>query len=98
MEILEDRLTLWDGGDSAAVFASGMAAITTSLLAHIRPGDVIVYSAPIYGGTNHVMRHIMPAWNIEAIPFPAGVPFAEVEPPLRAAIGDRPVGAAGRRS
>jgi methionine-gamma-lyase len=93
LEILEDRLTLWDGGDRAAVFASGMAAITTSLLAHIRPGDVIVYSAPIYGGTNHFMRHILPTWNIEAIPFPAGAPFAEVEADLRVAIGHRTLGA-----
>ena len=38
LEILEDRLTLWDEADSAAVFESGMAAITTSLLAFVRPG------------------------------------------------------------
>gem|GEM_PF-3776162 len=32
LEILEDRLTLWDQAEAAAVFASGMAAITTTLL------------------------------------------------------------------
>ncbi len=93
LEILEDRLTLWDGAERAASFASGMAAITTSLLAYLRPGDVILYSAPLYGGSNHFMRHILPGWNIEAIPFPAGEPFGPLVPGLLAAIGDRPVGA-----
>lgn len=93
LEILEDRLTLYDGAESAAVFASGMAAITTSLLALVQPGDVIVYSAPIYGGSNHFLRQIMPRFGVTPIPFPAGVPFAEVEPALRQAIGDRPLGA-----
>lgn len=93
LEILEDRLTLWDEAEQAAVFASGMAAITTALLAFLRPGDAIVYSAPIYGGTNHFMRHILPTWDITAIPMPAGQPFAPLEAGLRAAIGDRPVGA-----
>ncbi len=93
LEILEDRLTLWDGAERAAVFASGMAAITTSLLAYLRPGDAIVYSAPIYGGSNHFMRHILPAWDIVTIPFPAGESFGPLEAGLREAIGDRPVGA-----
>ncbi len=94
LEILEDRLTLFDGAESAAVFASGMAAITTSLLALLQPGDVVLYSAPIYGGSNHFLRQIMPRFGVTAIPFPAGVPFATVEAELRAAIGDRPLGAA----
>lgn len=93
LEILEDRLTLFDGAESAAVFASGMAAITTSLLAAIQPGDAIAYSAPIYGGSNHFLRHIMPRLGVTPIPFPAGVPFREVEAGLRREIGDRPLAA-----
>ena len=38
LEILEDRLTLWDGAEAAAVFASGMAAISTTLLHFTTPG------------------------------------------------------------
>lgn len=93
LEILEDRLTLFDGAESAAVFASGMAAITTSLLAVVQPGDAIAYSAPIYGGSNHFLRHIMPRFGVTPIPFPAGVPFTEVEGQLRREIGDRPLAA-----
>ena len=50
LEILEDRLTLWDEAESAAVFESGMAAISTSALTFLRPGDLVVFSEPSYGG------------------------------------------------
>src|SRR3970282_1124847 len=38
LEILEDRLTLWDGAESCAVFNSGMAGIATTLMAFVRRG------------------------------------------------------------
>src|SRR5690606_27789027 len=53
LEILEDRLCLWDGAEACAVFESGMAAITTSLLATARPGDAVVFSEPLYGGSEY---------------------------------------------
>src|SRR5688572_6651448 len=49
-EILEDRLAIWDEAEKAAVFASGMAAISTLLLTFLRPGDTILHSRPLYGG------------------------------------------------
>src|SRR5512134_3193839 len=52
LEILEDRLGLWDGAEACAVFASGMAAITTALLAVVKPGDVVLHSEPLYGGSD----------------------------------------------
>jgi methionine-gamma-lyase len=51
LEVLEDRLALWEQGEAAAVFSSGMAAISTALWAFVRPGDVILMSQPLYGGT-----------------------------------------------
>ena len=48
LEILEDRLTLWDEAEAAAVFESGMAAISTTLLTFLKPGDVIVRVDPRY--------------------------------------------------
>ena len=44
LEVLEDRLALWDRADSAAVFSSGMSAIVTFILAFVRPGDVLMHS------------------------------------------------------
>ena len=64
LEILEDRLTLWDGADSAAVFESGMAAISTTALTYLRPGDLVVFSEPSYGGTEHLFHEILPQFDI----------------------------------
>jgi methionine-gamma-lyase len=64
LEILEDRLTLWDGAESAAVFGSGMAAIATAALTFLRPGDLLVFSEPSYGGTEYLFHHILPQFGI----------------------------------
>ena len=65
LEILEDRLTLWDGAESAAVFESGMAAISTTALTFLRPGDLVVFSEPSYGGTEYLFHEILPQFDIQ---------------------------------
>jgi len=72
LEILEDRLTLWDEAESAAVFSSGMSAITTMILALVRPGEIVLHSEPLYGGTDHFLRHIAPEFGIKLAGFRAG--------------------------
>lgn len=67
LEILEDRLTLWDGAEAALVFESGMAAISTTLLNFLSPGDVILHSEPIYGGTDYLLKHILPRFGIRPV-------------------------------
>jgi methionine-gamma-lyase len=64
LEVLEDRLALWEGAEMAAVFSSGMSAITTALLAYLRPGDVLLYSRPIYGGTETLIEKTLPNYGI----------------------------------
>jgi methionine-gamma-lyase len=78
LEILEDRLTLWDGADSCAVFESGMAAIATVVLAHVRPGDTILHSDPLYGGTEYLFHHVLPSFGIGAVGFRAGSSCQEI--------------------
>ena len=56
LEILENRLTLWDEAEECAVFESGMAAITTVLLEFLKPGDLLLISNPIYGGSDHFIK------------------------------------------
>jgi cystathionine beta-lyase/cystathionine gamma-synthase len=41
-----------EGADGACAFASGMAAISGALLAHLRPGDRVLLAEQIYGGTS----------------------------------------------
>jgi methionine-gamma-lyase len=67
LEILEDRLTLWDEAEAAAVFESGMAAISTTLLTFLRPGDVVLFSEPVYGGTDFLLKHILPRFGIRPV-------------------------------
>jgi methionine-gamma-lyase len=83
LEILEDRLTLWDEAEAAAVFASGMAAITTTLLTFLRPGDVLLHSEPVYGGTDFLFKHILPQFGIRVVGFRAGTPPEQAELLLR---------------
>lgn len=64
LEILEDRLTLWDRAEACAVFSSGMSAIATTLFYLLNPGDVIVHSEPLYGGTDYLIKRILPRFGI----------------------------------
>ena len=59
LEMLEDRLAIWDQAEASLVFASGMAAISTTLWAYARPGSVIIHSGPVYGGTDFLLKKIL---------------------------------------
>lgn len=69
LEILENRLTLWDKADDCAVFESGMAAISTVLLEFLKPGDLVAYTSPSYGGTDHFINHFLPKIGVDHICF-----------------------------
>ena len=71
LEVLEDRLAVWDEAEKSLVFASGMAAISTSLMAYLRPGDVLLHSEPVYGGTEYLVHNILPEFNIKRVGFMA---------------------------
>jgi methionine-gamma-lyase len=67
LEVLEDRLALWEGGEAACVFSSGMSAISTTLWAYLKPNDVLLMSEPLYGGTETLIDKTMPAFGIGAV-------------------------------
>ena len=69
LEILEDRLTIWDEAEACAVFDSGMAAISTTVLEFLQPGDVLLSSEPIYGGTEHLFDSVLAKFGIKTIEF-----------------------------
>ena len=72
-QILEDQiLPLEPGAQAAAVFNSGMAAIMTALLAVLSPGDSLVYTVPIYGGTQTLIQNFLEPFGIAGIPVTAG--------------------------
>ncbi|MBL0340118.1 MAG: cystathionine gamma-synthase family protein [Bacteroidetes bacterium] len=69
LEILENRLCLWDEAEEAAAFESGMSAITTVLLEFLKPGDLLLSSIPLYGGSDHFINKILPKWGINVASF-----------------------------
>ena len=84
-EIVEDRLAVYEGAESGVLFASGMAAITTTILAFARPGDVILHSQPLYGGTETLLSRTMANFGISATGFVDGVSEAAVRVAAREA-------------
>ncbi|HEY0898841.1 MAG TPA: cystathionine gamma-synthase family protein [Sphingobacteriaceae bacterium] len=72
LEILENRLTLWDEAEDCAVFESGMSAITTTLLEFLKPGDLLLFSNPVYGGTDHFIKKILTKFGIHVVSFKVG--------------------------
>ncbi len=72
-EIVEDRIAVFEGAESCILFSSGMSAIATTLLAFARPGDVILHSQPLYGGTETLLSRFMASMGIGAVPFSDGI-------------------------
>ena len=91
LEIVEDRLALWDEAEACAVFESGMAAITTTFWEMLNPGDLLVHSEPLYGGTDHFINHVLPRFGIKSVGFPANACVSEIEQLIAEKGEGRPV-------
>jgi cystathionine beta-lyase/cystathionine gamma-synthase len=72
-DILEDQIVpLEPRAEAAAVFNSGMAAITTLFLSLCPPDTSVVYTVPLYGGTYHFIRHVLALRGVTDIAVRAG--------------------------
>lgn len=72
LEILEGRLSLWEKAEDCAVFESGMSAISTVFLEFLKPGDLLLFSSPTYGGTDHFINHVLTKFGIYILNFESG--------------------------
>lgn len=72
LEIFENRLCVFDGAEQGAAFASGMAAIFTTIAALSRPESYMIYLSPVYGGTEVLLDNFMPQLNIRCVGVRAG--------------------------
>lgn len=72
-EILEDQVVpLERGATEAAVFNSGMAAISSILLTWCPPGSTIVHTTPLYGGTQLLLDSVLAPLGIASVAVDAG--------------------------
>jgi cystathionine beta-lyase/cystathionine gamma-synthase len=70
--VTEQKVAALDRAEAALVFASGMAATATVLLTFLKPGDEVLCSTAIYGGTFRLLNDVLAHLNI-------GVRFATLE-------------------
>ena len=63
--VAEKTIAALEGVDAALTFASGMGAITTTLLALLQSGDHVVAQRDIYGGVNKFLSQWLPKMGIE---------------------------------
>ena len=62
----ERKLAALEGCEDAVLFASGMGAISTAFLAHVKPGDHIVATEDLYGGTIRLFKDVLEPIGVTA--------------------------------
>jgi len=91
-EILEDRLALWEDAEDAAVFSTGMSAITTALMAHVRSGETILHSGPLYAATEKLIDAVFGKFDVDYTDFAAGAPLREIRTLIERSRSKRRIG------
>lgn len=62
---VEEKLALLENGEDSILFSSGMAAITTAILAFVEKGDNIVAFRRLYGTAYRFLRDVVPKFGID---------------------------------
>ncbi len=65
--LLEHKIAVAEGGETALVFATGMAAVTAALMLNVSSGDEIVYHHAIYGNTHALITETLPRFGVKSI-------------------------------
>ena len=78
MEILEERLSILEECEDAAAFESGMSAISTTMLAYLKPGDTLLFSNPTYGGTHSFVYNFLNNIGINIVSFHSESTYKEI--------------------
>ena len=65
VEAFERKIQALERADDATSFSTGMAAISNTLFALLKPGDRVVSAKDTYGGTNQIFLNTLPRWGIQ---------------------------------
>ena len=63
--VFEERMANLEGGCGAVAFASGIAAQAAALFTLLTPGDHVVSSSALYGGTVNQLKHLLRKMSVE---------------------------------
>jgi cystathionine gamma-synthase/methionine-gamma-lyase len=91
LDMVEKRLAVLDGAEDCAAFSSGMAALSTTLMTLLRPGDSMVYSRPIYSGTDGLMNGHLTDYGIKPFGMTDAVDRANVQAAVDLALKAGPL-------
>jgi O-succinylhomoserine sulfhydrylase len=64
--MFEERMSLIEGAPVARATATGMAAVTTAMLCHLRQGDHVIAARAMFGGCRYVIEDVLPRYGIES--------------------------------
>ena len=75
---LAEKIATLEGAEAGLIFSSGMAAVSTALLSHLKSGDHVIFQDDLYGGTRNFVKHEFPKYGIE-FSFTKGTQIADFE-------------------
>jgi O-succinylhomoserine sulfhydrylase len=64
VEMFQNRMALLEGAEAARATATGMAAVTTALMAQVKAGDHVVAARALFGGCRYVVEDYLPRWGV----------------------------------
>jgi O-succinylhomoserine sulfhydrylase len=63
--MFEERMALLEGAEAARATATGMAAVTTALMAQVKAGDHVVASSALFGSCLYIVQDLLPRFGVE---------------------------------
>jgi len=67
VQMLEGRLALLEGAEACRATATGMAAVSSALLSHLKTGDRVVASRALFGSCYWIVANLLPRYGIETV-------------------------------
>lgn len=65
--MFEERLRLLEDAEACTATSSGMAAVSTALMACLRPGDRLVAARSLFGSCFVICNEVLPKWGVETV-------------------------------
>jgi O-succinylhomoserine sulfhydrylase len=63
--MFEERMALLEGAEAARATATGMAAVTTALMAQVKAGDHVIASRALFGSCLYIVQDLLPRFGVE---------------------------------